>query len=91
MLQVIQYIADDGTVFDTAPECSRYEIENTVAQIKWERDTAMETLKDIGIPFGHKYKDITDEMGMNSNGINLIAKLLNEGNARVIQTGGFTE
>ncbi len=57
-----------------------------VGQLKWERDVAMETLKDIGIPFGHKYKDITYEMG-----INLIAKLLNEGNARVIQTGGFTE
>lgn len=86
MLQVIQYIADDGTVFDTAPECSRYENENTVAQIKWERDVAVETLKDIGIPFGHKYKDITYEMGINS-----IVKLLSEGNARVIQTGGFEE
>lgn len=84
MLQVIQYIADDGTVFDTAPECSRYEIENTVAQIKWERDVAMRTLADIGIPFCSKYKDITYEMGMNS-----IAKLINEGNARVIQTGGW--
>ena len=64
-------------------------LEEYVSQIKWERDIAMRTLADIGIPFGHKYKDITDKMGMNSNGINLIAKLLNEGNARVIQIGGW--
>lgn len=84
MTEVTKYIADDGTVFDTALECREYEIEKTVTQIKWERDIAMRTLADIGIPFGHEYKDITYEMGMNS-----IAKLISEGNARVIQIGGW--
>lgn len=166
MTEVTKYIADDGTVFDTALECKEYEtaftnpemknvtfitsnhkevefsshddfftdinkiiihnqkeydafktvtnfygwyfgeidqpgtwvyldkldkfinvdelIEDIVAQIKWERDIAMRTLADIGVPFGHEYKDITYKMGINS-----ITKLISEGNARVIQTGGW--
>ena len=92
MTTITKYIADDGTEFNSSLECAEYEnkvddiLNDYVGQLKWERDVAMETLRDIGIPFGHKYKDITYEMGINS-----IAKLLNEGNARVIQTGGFAE
>lgn len=56
-----------------------------IGQIKWERDMAMEQLKNIDIPFMQKCEDITKSIATNTNGIQVLYDLINKGNVKIIQ------
>lgn len=76
--------------FDSYINIDEY-MEEYVAQIKWERDTAIEQLKDIGISFGSKYENIINKLGNDTIGMKKLFNLIQNGNVQIIQTGGFDE